>query len=476
MSQNYQLVHDHLPAYYGEGSVHTFAIDSSSEFSDYTVFYGFTTIRDTSLWMDGWCLDSLGGGWMGRVLVQSSNKTSILNFNGDSIHYFQQTVPGESHLFYAWPNGNYVEATHFQSTYDEILGVMDSVKYFRLNVFNPAGDSIFSEINGLTYTLSKNYGLVSTFDNYLFPMSYNYQSELSGFSNPVTGISNMDWQDAFNFNIGDEFHIRQENFYWAYDEEDSVTVQGKITVDKIRIVIGVEQLSDSIRFSYKECWRSVDASPISIDTVYVADTIIDETITRQSLEWMDLYPGQYHEGSWNNYSLVSQNNTYDFNSRAIKNIKFNAIEGDTCLAYTIYCPEHMVHRYIEGCGGPYYSYYIEFTSPSRRLKYFKKGSEEWGVPIAADCADLLSGTAEVYSLQKSPIVYPNPFNGRLTIKTETGTIGQIRVYNISGNLLYQSRKESQFHIVNTSLFLSGIYILEIRMEDGCIFRKKIIKK
>ncbi|MCF6170723.1 MAG: hypothetical protein L3J66_07100 [Bacteroidales bacterium] len=218
-AQQYGLVHNHLPAFYVFGVEQiTFSIDSSSAFSGDTVYFAYTSIRDTS--NNGGCdncLDAGGGQILGRVLLQSDAKTSIINFQGDSVHYFRQTMPGESYVFYQYPNGMRIEATHFQSVYEEVLGTMDSVKYFSLQAFGLSGDSVDNDFNGEVFQLSQAHGLVSTFDNYLFPL-LPYRYELSGFSNPVSGVYGIGWKAVFNIDIGDEFHIREQQDQWFYNE------------------------------------------------------------------------------------------------------------------------------------------------------------------------------------------------------------------------------------------------------------------
>jgi hypothetical protein len=294
-AQQYHIAHNHLPAFYGEADVQTFAIDSSIVFPDYTLYYALTSIRDTSIWMDGQCLDGQGGELLSRVLVERPEKTSILNFKGDSIHYFQQTIPGERHVFYRWPNGNVIKAEHFQNAFEGVLGVMDSVKYFRLQAFSPEGDSIENDFNGLTFKLSKNYGLLTTIDNYLFPNGGKVTKELSGFSSPATGIQNMDWQAAFNMNEGDEFHISESQYNWEFVDDSVVNVH--TLTDIIRFVEQREDFTDSIQFTYRECRRIISSSPLAIDTSFVADTLFSEMVKRYSeLEWLDLYPVQYFGG------------------------------------------------------------------------------------------------------------------------------------------------------------------------------------
>ena len=472
-AQQFKLVHDHLPAYYSFwGDHYTFSIDSSFTFSDHIIHYASTTIKDTSIWRDYHCLDAHAGDILGKVLIQTDIKTSILNFRGDSIHYHHKTAPQDNYVFYSYLNGNYLLATHMSTTFDEVLGMPDSVKHFTLQAFSQSGDSVENNYNGQTFDLTRNYGLVSTFNNYMFPFDQN-KFEISGFTNPVTGIYSIDWKDAFYLETGDEFHIRETRTYWDYD------IKVNETKDLIRIVLHRKDFADSIQFTYIECQRIITYAPSGFDTLYIADTVVEETIKEYpTLQWMNVNPGQYYTGSGEYYSAISQTQNDTYNSRIQKSIVYDFIAGDSCLDYTIVCPQHIKHSFIEGCGGPYYIYYFGFDYPSRELIYINKGGEEWGMPLAEDCEDLLTATEEVYQLTNSLSVYPNPLNNHLTLSIAGNTaIRQIRIFNTNGKLLWDDViPEKTTQIINTSYFSPGLYIYEISMVDGSIYRGKIIKK
>jgi hypothetical protein len=71
-------------------------------------------------------------------------------------------------------------------------------------------------------------------------------------------------------------------------------------------------------------------------------------------------------------------------------------------------------------------------------------------------------------------ISPNPVENSLniTIKSEIG--GQLKIYNFSGKLIYQSELNSENHTVNFEKYTSGLYIVTVS-SGGHLFKKKIIK-
>jgi hypothetical protein len=72
-------------------------------------------------------------------------------------------------------------------------------------------------------------------------------------------------------------------------------------------------------------------------------------------------------------------------------------------------------------------------------------------------------------------VYPNPFNTNITVIVNEMQQSQIEIYNLMGEVLYQSQIENPKTEIDLSSFSSGIYFM--RVNDGKrIVTKKIIKQ
>ena len=111
------------------------------------------------------------------------------------------------------------------------------------------------------------------------------------------------------------------------------------------------------------------------------------------------------------------------------------------------------------------------------MLYFNKNGEIWGEPLAQDCEDLLSNVDEKPRLINSITVYPNPFTGQLNIKSEDNRsrIKEIKLLDIQANVVRKIELMESKYTMSTKHLSNGIYILEIRMENGNVVRKKVIK-
>jgi len=302
-SQNYKVVSDALPAYYQSdngfyfsNATLAFAIDSFTVEGTDTLFTTFTALRDSSDWFMDVCIDSLAGSVMGRKLLQQNDRTVLFNGWGDSIFVYQNTVVGDSWKYFNYGNGFYLEAEHIESLEQEVLGIPDSVKVFELVHKDINGVVVEDEINGLQIKLSKQFGFLETFDNYLFP---NFQSKcvLVGCENPRLGVQNLDAFSIFNFEVGDEFHIYTEDLYWYFDITDTTyTIDHGQKKWVIRYVTQRTNYDDSVTYEYSECSRIFDYLNSEFDTIYNTETVFETIVYDSILPYiLDAYTFQYIE-------------------------------------------------------------------------------------------------------------------------------------------------------------------------------------
>ena len=105
--------------------------------------------------------------------------------------------------------------------------------------------------------------------------------------------------------------------------------------------------------------------------------------------------------------------------------------------------------------------------------------------VQANCGSSLSGwngpveacTVGVLELNKVNFnLYPNPSNGRVSLKTVNSDLRQINIYNLIGELVYS---ESSLNYNNTTLLnltalSNGTYLIEAIDKDGFKGIKKFI--
>jgi hypothetical protein len=488
-SQNYRVVNTHLPSNYRTANGYEyaeyefFAIDSVSAIGADTLFFTFATIRDTM--EPSWhiCLDSTGGSLMGRKILQQSNRAVFFNYRQDSIFIRTNSIQGEAWRYYTYDNGDYIEAMHDTTQSMEFLGINDQVKVIGFVRKDADGNEMDDVINEKNILLSKHYGLIQTFDNYMFP-DEGFDYVLSGFNNPVTGLINLDAKGVYDFNIDDEFHFEYQDTFSAYDYEDSVVkIVSGIVGRKIRYVIDRVDYDDSVRYTYSECAKNIHYFEGYPDTNYVTETV-SETIIFDSIRpgVLNAYPGQkIQNDAWEIKTYYDigyyHNSRYNFLPQKviIDDVFFKL---DTCIEYSIFDPCCYSEYYIKSCGGPYF-YWNDWGGQTDKnsLVYFNKSGNEWGEPVARDCEDLLSAIEEKPTEKTALIISPNPFSDYLFVSLEgkDQKIVFANLFDIEGVFLNRIQVLDFSFQLDTSVIPDGIYILEVQLEDGTTVRKKVIK-
>ena len=107
-------------------------------------------------------------------------------------------------------------------------------------------------------------------------------------------------------------------------------------------------------------------------------------------------------------------------------------------------------------------------------------SRPWADPDSIqDCFSLgyIGGIEENTHQQWN--IYPNPTNGSISIDLsgyEEGSIKQIAVYAITGQIVYSSMPKSQTFEIDMHDCPSGLYLIEITGTSGIVLQTKIIKQ
>lgn len=489
-SQNYKVVSDVLPSfyqadngYYYSNTTMAFAIDTFTVHGSDTLFLTFTALRDSSDWFMDVCLDSLAGSVMGRRLLQQNDRTVLFNAWGDSIFVYQNTVVGDRWNYYKYGDGSNLEAEHVESRKQEVVGVFDSVKVFELVHKNIDGGVIEDEINGLQVQLSKQFGFIETFDNYLFPKDTS-KRVLIGCENPRLGAQNINAHSIFDFEVGDEFHLYNEDLYWYFDITDTAyNIDHGKKKWTIRNVMQRINYDDSVTYEFYDCSRVFDYLNRECDTIYQTETVF-ETIVFDSIlpGILDAYTYQYIDneayGGDLYFEIIQGMSTMLM--RQVKGITSDSyMKYDSCILRSLFDPCCLTDEFVDGCGGPYFKWSNWFDrTTENKLLYFNKNGKKGGVPVAEDCEDLSTLVSENSNIDASISVFPNPFTSELKIQTKNidTRILRVKLINIQGYTLQLTESSYDHIILNTSSLDSGLYLLEIHLVNGIVVRKKVVKK
>jgi len=84
--------------------------------------------------------------------------------------------------------------------------------------------------------------------------------------------------------------------------------------------------------------------------------------------------------------------------------------------------------------------------------------------FSEDCVEFL--TTNKNAMLKDLVIYPNPTNDFLNIKSDETTIENVKIYDIKGALLYENKNNENQINIDLSDFTAGIYFLKINYPYG----------
>ena len=86
----------------------------------------------------------------------------------------------------------------------------------------------------------------------------------------------------------------------------------------------------------------------------------------------------------------------------------------------------------------------------------------------------MTGIEEPTANSNSAVVYPNPATDKITIESKN-IIDEVRIYNNMGQLVYSGEFNNDQIMVNTSTYITGMYIVQVRSGETVEVRKLIIE-
>ena len=309
----------------------------------------------------------------------------FINEQRDTLYLKSNAALNDSWRFCKLPSKGMILATCCAIQTDTVLGVAEMVKVITFQGKDSLGQNIAHFCNGKNIRLGQHYGLVRTYDLYHFPDSTEIYN-LAGRNDPAIGFQGMTWHDIYNFDVGDEFHYTgyTPSQFGVHIDADHYKI--------IRRILAKEVSPDNyfVTYNMASC-RDDIITGFSYQHLFINDTIIetypyDSILSTSSINWLpEIFTW------WNyHYSAASQN-------LVPGKASYHQV-GDyyTCCwkvspDYPKYYSDEM--EYSPGLGQVYTSntnvWYNFFYHPYQQLVYYKKGNEEWGTKVAADCDGLL---------------------------------------------------------------------------------------
>ena len=486
-AQNYQCLQSGVKHYFtnSSGYLRGIRIDSVRTSGTDMLYYPFHTPRGrySTIGVGTIPLDSNGGSWLGKKVIQQNNGTFLFdNMWGDTIIIKTQAHTGDSWIFYNDTTQRYYVANLSVTDTMTVLGVLDSIKKIDLAAYDDTGLVTHDSINSFQIILSKNNGFVKAIDLYTFPYhapdsayykgldfyldvltSYNVGS----WGPPPSAISSHFtlthyiapiWTQIFDRNPGDvfEYNVSFPSFFDYYYYTRTIVCLDSV-INKINY-------PDSDNYHYSGWIDTGYTYTTSHSEIFYNTPMIDTT-------WMpEEYrpaPAHYDQSVLQYYT--PNDTTYCVNGPLYEFIS-NEIVGS--IWHNLLFENSGIHRtYKTGLGlVNYYDYdsgqdfYWDTT-----LTYYVKSGVPCGHYIPHGPFLAVNNT---YLPQSMYTIYPNPAITELTIESTKQPITQITITNLLGQPIYQQAANSLLARVDVSALAPGVYFVKVNGTDVRKFVKE----
>ncbi|MFC2131303.1 T9SS type A sorting domain-containing protein [Bacteroidota bacterium] len=422
------------------------------------------------------CIKPNGPSWLGPHFIEVPDSVYyFFNKDNDTINISPLLPLDSSWKFYTSPNGDYYKSTVSRISYEEFLGLSDTVKYFTLNRCDSMGNVVNDEMNGKEFSISKNYGFIQIFDLVNFPESISILT-ISGKTNPLAGKTFLTPNEIFDFDVGDEFHYVRK-WILRFDE-------GEIEGNGEEIIFIMEKLNSTqpYHFSYKIRQDIHDHSYDDI-TGSIVDTIYT-SITNKEYHFYYIFSDKKYipnEPMYDtNAHIVYPYSSYIYNfdtsryNRRIFTYGLPYSQHDTC--WRKYEPmKDLKFQYIEGCGLFSSESFVDDLEASTwgesNLVYYKKGDKIWGTP-------LIITSIEEKEYPSYTRVFPNPVSNSEVLNIQSPQpISYVKIIDLLGREIIKQKVEYKNDFkINLNSIESGVYFILIVDSNNDIQTEKLIVK
>lgn len=461
--QNYQTVSSNRISCFNSpnGDIKCIRIDSVKHQTD-SILYPFSNFRES----ENYCYTPYGPSWIGdEIIIRNDGLNIFFNKNHDSILLKTNALLNESWTLFNVQDSMKIAATITKHDTMSFLGLFDSVKSVGFQVYDKNMNPLIYDLNNMELKISKNYGFVGTTNFYFFPdfqISYPFNEykeyNLIGLSNPKTGVQNLTWLEANDFQIGDEIHVLNESRSIYGGDYDYIE-----TTKSIYKYLNRFDYTDSIKYNVEVKQNIFKSWPPWIDIgtfEYKQDTIsllfkADSQFDKLPYEPVISDNGGYYYNMSTSYNLI--NGTVISKSDPRHYLSFS-YSGDECWILPLIDDCNSQTYYLKGLGGPYYDCDFVFSlgGMERKLVYYKKGQIIWGSPL------IITGINDE-RIDRKINLFPNPANDFITIQFEEFNQSAIfEIFDIKGKLLLTRTIDSNESTIGIMDLKAGLYLYRLR--------------
>lgn len=382
--------------------------------------------------------------WIGKYMKVYPSTCYFADMNGneyqidflrsDDSRYLSCEIEDVGYLFAYTSNIEYVEVFE---------GTMDSVKYISFELYEDwLENPIYHSIIEKQLILSKNYGIVQTFD---FGNMEALEEEID--EKKLIGIEKGENTFGFNwdfdemvsaYEVGSEFQIQQYDYRQYY-------------------LLNKELSNDKVVYTYQKCTNA-------------ANPEIEEMI---KVFHLGKYPGQslvdVGRGKIN-YSLY-KDEVYGRRTYGVR--YFNNMVEDYYQNQYVWKEEYIISNnaiippYKQANEIGEFTFRNHFENPPFEMIYYRNSSEEWGEPYNFMCnVGIENNTISELSID------PNPSNGLFYLNSSE-KIEELKVYHLNGQIVWKSNELIKTQI-DLSILNNGLYLVELKTQNQEIRYQKVL--
>lgn len=407
--------------------------------------------------MQGTDLPSFQDHWCGNSVVATDDGRHLF-FSADGDTMTIRTNAAQFDNWLAFEDDRIkIELTYVGHEEVDVLGVIDSVKFFDYTIKEKfGGEHQFEHQIGL----SKNHGYISFITpNTRFNGSGEYiywQFDLIGISKSNLGYQNLLFEDVFDFEVGDIFHISRafstyENYFYIFYD-----------ISIVQEVIEKVETDSSYRYKIFET-KYVKKEGTSVSMEILCDTVIKE-FSKSLIHFDDL--SQIPKGD---KIVQAYQTTFGRSKRSDYQVYLFPYDG-----YPFY-PGHY-DEYIEHGGGPYFKF--EQGETNYRLLQYKRAADgrEYGTPIDTTEFTGIENYAQIKRGRKLQI-QPNPVVSNFFVKLDPEVEAfDFILYNMLGQPVLATRIQGTERQLRLPVDLSpGRYIGRAISSEGKSYSEVLIR-
>jgi hypothetical protein len=477
-AQNWQCLQIGQRQYYtnSHGYLRGMRVDSVRSSGGAITYYPYHTLRGPYLTT---FLDSTGGSWLGKAVVQRGSTFIFDDIWNDSAIINTQANVGNTWTFYQDTTSLYYNATCIAKDTMTVLGVMDSVSKILITAHNTSGIVTADPADSFEIILSKNHGFIQVFDLYTFPyhkpdsvyttgidlyLDFDVPPGRSTSIFSLVNLYNPTYMQMVNWSSGDAFEytafnpdlicatVYPQSFMWFFDS-----------------IVAVNTYPDRVEY---DCvgWRAVQDCYHSTSSYAIYDTFATSDILSfyNNLFIIDtsLMPEEYkqpyimfYSTNDSGYCMAGTEYAFSPNLTSIHYPVFNEAEGPFI--------EHKVDLGLV-------SYYFEsppgIIMDDTDLVYYHRSGVICGSyyfpPNVTAVNDVHISDAFTF--------LPNPASDELVVKASGSQPYSISLFNMMGQRVRSYTGVRQETTFSVSDLTPGVYNVSIYTESGENINHKVL--